>query len=814
MSMPKVTMVTLPANLLEQNQQVDCKKNKSQPSSLIQRVKDVCARLVSLLYMRKTFLVVLSFLLGRVFVIGEFVPVGLAFFVAVAKSEREKAVLVGVCSVAGVLASGYYWTAGMYVFSMGVYFLWADKLIRQYKILSAPLFMFLVVVCADLFISIIRDFTLYNVLLAFFSGTTCMVLSYVFMYGVPLLLTKKIPFTSPHLMHERLHCLVIVLALAVAGLGNLVVFEYSVRTIIGNVVVMLMACVGGAGLSTAVGVIIGLMIGLSDGNATLAVALYALGGIFAGIVRRLGQLAVTIGFMLGSAITILYFGQVDALIRQIIEGVIAGGLFILIPQSKLNVLQTVVGSQECVSDVDLSRIQKALTKMNNIAEIFHDLSGEFSHTVAEAKEKIHDDELAKTLSAVGEQVCIDCAKRSGCWDVDFYRTYHGILEMLQQTEKDGLDFATMPKVFQENCIRRKELLEKIKFISQQNYTRTFWQKKIVDQRQMVTEQMKATSIIISNLVQEVNKVECADRDIALHIREKSASLGCRLTTVRVTGVEETSMIEAYKNPCSGNRECVKTLLPLVAGIMKEKMTLRAECGHPNKKGKCKLTIQVAKRFHVETGIASAAKQDQQICGDTCAVIQLDAGKVALILSDGMGSGSQAAQQSGVAINFLERLLKAGFDTDVAVKTVNSMLLLRSSEESFVTIDIAVINTYSGRIEFLKIGSAPSFVKRVREVTTVKSASLPIGILQNIEIQPVESIVVAGDFIIMVSDGIIDVPQTKSEKGNWLANYLRQVVTTDPKMLATRILTQARTMSGQQVSDDMTVLVAKIQHCED
>jgi len=115
---------------------------------------------------------------------------------------------------------------------------------------------------------------------------------------------------------------------------------------------------------------------------------------------------------------------------------------------------------------------------------------------------------------------------------------------------------------------------------------------------------------------------------------------------------------------------------------------------------------------------------------------------------------------------------------------------------------------------LKIGSAPSFVKRVREVTTVKSASLPIGILQNIEIQPVESIVVAGDFIIMVSDGIIDVPQTKSEKGNWLANYLRQVVTTDPKMLATRILTQARTMSGQQVSDDMTVLVAKIQHCED
>lgn len=57
-----------------------------------------------------------------------------------------------------------------------------------------------------------------------------------------------------------------------------------------------------------------------------------------------------------------------------------------------------------------------------------------------------------------------------------------------------------------------------------------------------------------------------------------------------------------------------------------------------------------------------------------------------------------------------------------MRTINSLLLLRSTEESFVTIDIAVINTYSGEVEFLKIGSAPSFIKRVREVATIKSTS--------------------------------------------------------------------------------------------
>lgn len=269
------------------------------------------------------------------------------------------------------------------------------------------------------------------------------------------------------------------------------------------------------------------------------------------------------------------------------------------------------------------------------------------------------------------------------------------------------------------------------------------------------------------------------------------------------------MVEACKKPCNGNRECMKTILPLVTGVMKEKMKLQATCGNEARGQQCKLSMKVAKRFNVDTGVASFAKDGQDICGDTCTVIHLNKGKIALVLSDGMGSGNHAATESTMAIKFLQKLLIAGFDTDVAVKTVNSMLLLRTPEESFVTIDMAVIDTYSGDVEFLKIGSAPSFIKRVREVATIKSSSLPVGILQQIEIQPLQSTVVADDFIVMVSDGIMDVPQSNLDKGNWLANFLRQAVTSDPQTLASRILAQARTMSGNRVSDDMTVLVAKI-----
>jgi len=808
--MPKMTVVTLPTKMFEAHQPVFEKKKAFRRLPLRMVFSTVHSMLGSLVYGKNVLLSILAFLLGRVLVMGELAPIGLAFFAAVAQVDDKRALAVGFWTIVGVASGGDYWEVGIYTLTIGLYFLWADKLTRlNKKILSVPIFIFFGVMCVGLVVRLSKESTLYNVLLVLFEATTCMVLSYIFMYGVPLLTNKQLAFNQEKLTSERLSCLVMLLATAVAGFGNIMVLEYSIRNIVGSVLVMGVALVGGAGLSTVVGVVVGLIVGLSDGNATLAVTLYALTGVLAGVFRGLGKLAVIIGFILGSAITLLYFGQASELTRTLNECLIAGGLFLLVPNKWLTVWQNLncqIGEQMVNANPPINEI---VVKINNIAEVFHDLAGVFGEIVTDTKMKIHDDELARTLSVVGEQICVDCPKRLQCWEVDFYRTYHSILEILGQAEVNSLGMHNMPKLFKENCIRCKELLEVIKQVSERNRTLTFWQKKIVDNRQMVTEQMKATSVIISSLAYEVGKVECDHRELALVFQEKAATLGCQLTAVRVTDVQNQGLIEACKMPCNGNQECKNIILPLAAGLMKEKMTLQTKCGNEIKGEKCKLTMKVANRFTVDTGMASFAKDGQEVCGDTCAVMKLNKGKVALVLSDGMGSGSNAEAQSTMAIKFLQKLMVAGFDTDVAIKTVNSMLLLRSPEESFVTIDMTVIDTYSGNVEFLKIGSAPSFIKRVREVKVIKSSCLPIGILQQIEIQPVTSSVVIGDYIVMVSDGIMDVPQSKLDKGNWLVNFLRQSVNSDSQALAKQILTQARILSGNQVSDDMTVLVGKI-----
>lgn len=811
--MPKVTVVTLPEQVLQlpkQQPAVSPKpvRRKLAVGKIWRSLRDF---LLPFVYRDHLPLHILALLLSRLAILGELSPFGLAFFAAVTQVARERALAVAGWAIAGVLSTGHYSEAGVYLLAMLLYYRWQHRITRlHHKMLAVPLLMFCAVLTGGLALTFIEQGTLYHGVAVLFNAAICMAASYLFMYGVPLLLSRaRISAACRSAANEGLVCLMVILALAIAGLGNAMIFEYSVRNIAGSLLVLLLALGGGAGLGAAVGVAIGFVTGLGDGNALMTISLYSVAGAVAGAFRSFGKYAVILGFVLGSAIINLCFVQVTQFVQVLTETVIAASLFLLLPVNKLIILRGQLKAEEAEAALFMPQVNEAAAKMNNIAQMFNDLAGTFGNIAAGNKEKIRDDELARVLTAVGEQVCETCEMRATCWEQDFYRTYQAMLDMLERAEHKPLTGETVPEAIKGHCSRRKELAEVVNFVIEKNKTSSYWQKRMTDHRQMVTEQMRAAGIIIGNLAQEIAKAPRSDRELAASLTERAALIECQLDQVRVTGMKGNGVIEACKQPCEGTRECVNTVLPLAARVMCEKMTLHAECGNKAKHQKCKLIMQVAKRYTVESGVACAAKESQGVCGDTSSVVPLNKGKIALMISDGMGSGSRAADESTMAVRFLEKLLAVGFDVDVAVKTVNSMLLLRTPEESFATVDMTIIDTYSGEAEFLKIGSSPSFVKRVREVATIKSASLPMGILNQIEIEPVKANLVSGDILVMVSDGVADIPQRGNEKENWIANFLRRTATTNAQELADMILQEAMNLSGSRVKDDMTVLVAKI-----
>ena len=59
------------------------------------------------------------------------------------------------------------------------------------------------------------------------------------------------------------------------------------------------------------------------------------------------------------------------------------------------------------------------------------------------------------------------------------------------------------------------------------------------------------------------------------------------------------------------------------------------------------------------------------------------------LSDGMGSGPLANEDSGKVVELTQRLLETGFSARSALKLVNTVLLLAGTEQNPATLDLSL-----------------------------------------------------------------------------------------------------------------------------
>ena len=158
------------------------------------------------------------------------------------------------------------------------------------------------------------------------------------------------------------------------------------------------------------------------------------------------------------------------------------------------------------------------------------------------------------------------------------------------------------------------------------------------------------------------------------------------------------------------------------------------------------------------------------------------------------------------MQLVERLLLAGFDKDTVVRTVNTILQLRSREETFATLDVLLLDTEKGEVLFLKNGAAPSYLYSGGGVREIESPSVPLGILDEVELKPRRVILEDDALIVMVTDGIFEAAPGRPQ---WLKMYLAEQTYTHPQVLADAILEKAYQLcGGDRLRDDLTVLVCR------
>lgn len=365
--------------------------------------------------------------------------------------------------------------------------------------------------------------------------------------------------------------------------------------------------------------------------------------------------------------------------------------------------------------------------------------------------------------------------------------------------------------WKEACVKPDQVLAIMKQQYELYKNNLHWKRQIAESRQLVAEQLSGVSQVMEDLAREIKR---EGQELFLQeeqIRQALEQLGLSIHGIDIISLDEGNVeIEIIHQYNKGLDECRKIIAPLLSDILGENIAVKREHHAERGEGYYTVLFGSAKEYEVETGIAGAAKGGDLLSGDSFSTVELGNGKFAVALSDGMGNGERASAESKTTLSILQQLLQSGMDEKLAVKSVNSVLLLRSPEEMFATIDVALIDQYTAKTTFMKIGSTPSFIKRGNEVITVTANNLPVGILQDIEVDLISVQLEPGDTLIMMTDGLFDAPGHAVNKEMWMRRIIQEMQVDAPQDIADCLLETAVRYHHGDIHDDMTVVVAKVE----
>lgn len=775
-------------------------------------------RMLQLLSAKKWMLLfsVMGFLLGRATILSELSPFAAAYFAVIMFLRRDAMLPVAAATIAGSLFTpfpGALVIAAELIIFMLIYK--GMESFQRIEISYAPLMVFVSAFMVGLFQVVIGpSITWYPLLMKSLDAGLGFVLTLVFLQALPLMTFRQ---KSRSLRNEEILCLIILLASVMTGLVGWSAGGLSLEHILSRYLILLFAMAGGAPIGAAVGVVTGLILSLADIGAIYQMSLLAFAGMLAGMMQGGRKGAVSIGMLLGSSILSIYFTGPGDMMASTWETCVAVVLFLLTPRSIISAIAKYVPgtADHSRSQHEYARRVRDITaeRVTQFSQVFRQLSSSFGQIPRAGEAGTSDREMGDFMSAVTEGVCSGCIRKSHCWDAKFYQTYRYMTDMMTTVEEcPEVTAAQLPPEWSRLCGKTGDVLEVMKGQYDLYQHDMRWKRQIYDSRQFVAEQLSGVSQVMEDLAKEIKREGQAMYRQEAQIREALEKLGLSIHSIDILSLDpgrvEIEVLHAYTR---GFDECRKMIAPLLSDILDENIAVMNETAVHPREGLSMVTFGSAKAYEVNTGVAAAAKGGDILSGDSFSTVELGNGTFAVSVSDGMGNGERARMESSAALGMLEKLLQSGMDEKLAVKSVNSVLMLRSPDEFYATVDMALIDQYSAQTTFMKIASAPSFIRRGSEVIPVTASNLPIGIIQDMEVDLVTLQLHPGDILIMMTDGIYDAPGYAVNKEIWMKRMIQELEGEDPQEMADNLLEKVVRYQGNEIHDDMTIVVSRVDH---
>ena len=448
-------------------------------------------------------------------------------------------------------------------------------------------------------------------------------------------------------------------------------------------------------------------------------------------------------------------------------------------------------------------------RMRRYAAAFQKLADSF-YGLPYRKDYISNGELEDMIRQLRAGPCRSCTAGKLCWEEHPLQTYQILYHLLRLMEKQDVQKIMSARAnLTEFCINQGKMTEQMQRLMERQKQILIWNNKLLENRMAVAEQLGEMAQLMNTLSNELFDIIPVDavfqEELKRRLKKKHILAG------NIWMLEQPDeKIQYFCELYTKGKRCISAA---EAGQVLSKM-----CGcqmTPRIEGKMfltkeKMTVRFVEdvNFRILYGAAKVTKDRETISGDNYMCTAEDNGQFFMCLSDGMGSGLEACKESEHVVDLLEQLEESGFSGESAAKLVNSVLNLQMRGGKFSTVDVSIIDLYTGMCHFLKAGAATTFIKRDQWVESISSESMALGLVFPADYESLTKKLYNGDFLIMVTDGVLDaLPEERAEET--LKEIILQTHAKAPQELGRGILQKVLALCEYKAADDMTVLAAGV-----
>ncbi|HEY8444234.1 MAG TPA: SpoIIE family protein phosphatase [Clostridia bacterium] len=550
------------------------------------------------------------------------------------------------------------------------------------------------------------------------------------------------------------------------------------------------------------GVFCGLGVTLATKDITYAASFVAC-ALTAGLFTELSKIMTAAAPVLTDLIFGLYFNSYYKYNFVSVLALAAGSVcFIFLPKAALSrIRELFVGANTTLAARNIvNRGREQLYKrLKNLSRIFADMDRIFRTSVR------GNIPLEKTVDIMAEEIplrlCSSCSNYPRCYEHkdDIIMSFK---DMLSPALKKGrATIIDIPTYLTSRCDKVNTLLNLVNDMID-NYKKNNLVIENLDiSRVLVAEQLGGISKMMLSVAEDTRQGISFDLNNERALLEELTYNDCICQEV-ILSQEKPGCMTAELVLMNGSFD-TDSVKKIASKVLNKKMNIISEESAPDSNWTI-ITLKTAPPYDVIFGAACAPKAGNSISGDRHSFEKLSDEKFLMALCDGMGAGQSAERLSNTALALIENFYKAAFDNMTILSSVNKFLAY-TDDESFMALDICVINLRECSCDFIKLGAPYGLVKHAQECEIIEGASLPIGILEETKPNVFRKLLKANDMIILSTDGITDVfKDFESYK-----SFVESINTTNPQVMADTILDYCVKADKSAPHDDMSVICARV-----